>query len=271
MPMSIINRQPLKPTEKALRSESKVQYHIFRNSPNFFAAVGGSFGRGGTVFKINPPQNTRGESSQQQEGEEEDESGDNITMEEPTMVGNGATVRGQSLLGNNPTVQGLGLLDKIRKGIRNTVGAGVKATTDIVDAAAPNTVNPTLNVNNNFNGVSVGGLKSNPNLRQTVANQKGSFVAASKAAADSATANVEGQGSFSQVFRDSGPTVQGQGLIQDIIRGTTKIIKSAGDATVEVVDAAGDAAAGVVDAAAPDTVNPTLNINNNINGVNVGR
>ena len=223
------------------------------------------------MFKINPPQNTRGESSQQVEGEEEDERGDTITTEEPTMVGNGATVRGQSQLGNNPTVQGLGLLDTIRKGIRKTVRAGVKATTDVVDAAAPDTVNATLNVNNNFNVVSVGGLKRNPHLGQTVANQKGNFVAASEATADSAAATVEGQGYFSQVFRDSRPTVEGQSFITDIFRGTTKIIKTAGEVAADVVETAGGAAADVVDAAAPDTVNLTPTINNNINGVNVGK
>ena len=145
-----------------------------------------------------------------------------------------ATVQGLSLLGNNPTVQGLGLLDTVRKGIRNTLRAGIKAATDVVDAAAPDTVNLTPTVNNNFNVVSVGGLKRNPHLGQTVANQKGNFVAASEA-----TATVEGQGSFSQVFRDSGPTVQGQSFIADILGGTTKIIKTAGEVAADVVETAG--------------------------------
>ena len=70
-------------------------------------------------------------------------------------------------------------------------------------------------------------------------------------------ATVQGQS-----LLNNGPSVQGQGIIKDLFRGTTKIVGAVGDAAANVIGSLGDATADVVDAAAPDTVNLTPTINN---------
>ena len=240
------------------------------------------------MFKINPPQNTRGESSQLQEGEEEDESGDNITTEEPTMVGNGATVRGQSQLGNNPTVQGLGLRQTVRKGIRNSVRAGVKAATDVVDAAADsatatvegqgffsqvfsdNIRNKVQNARDRFRQVT--GLKQSTG--ENGQNQVSTQQEEDNTEPDSTMGDLTLPGNSATVqgqsLRGNGPTVQGQGIFKNIRRNFNKAAGAIADGVAEAAGAVGNFTVDIVDAAAPDTVNPTLTINNNINGVSVG-
>ena len=74
-------------------------------SRNYFAAVGGSFGRGGSVYKIKAPQNARHPSREEANPEEE------TTREDLTMSGSTDTVQGQGrLLRSGPAVEGQGLL-----------------------------------------------------------------------------------------------------------------------------------------------------------------
>ena len=122
--------------------------------------MGGSFGRGGSVYKISRPQNTK-----LPEAEEESTDQD-TTKEDLRVAGNGGTVQGQSLRGNGPTVQGQGLFEDLFNGATNIVKAAGDGAAKIAGAVAPDTVNLTPTINNVVNGVSVAGLKRNPNLRR---------------------------------------------------------------------------------------------------------
>ena len=284
--------------------------------------MGGSFGRGGSVYEIKRP---RPQSDKRPVPDQEEENAaQDTTKEDLILAGSGASVQGQSLRGNGATVQGQGLFKDIFQGTTKVIKAVGDATANVVGAAVPDTVNLTPTINNQ---ASVIGLKSNPNLRQGAANQKGNLEAASEAING---ATVEGQGFFQELFRDSnaasnirnaasnirnkvqnirdrlgsnirvpniviglkqspedpeentaldttkedlilagsgasvqgqslrgnGATVEGQGLkdiLRGVTRGTTKIIKAAGDAT-----------ANIVGAAAPDTANITPTMNNQV-------
>ena len=113
--------------------------------------MGGSFGRGGSVFKINRPKSAGPPDA----GEET--AGQDTMKEDLRVAGNGATVQGQSLRGNGPTVQGQGLFEDLFNGATNIVKAAGDGAAKIAGAVAPDTVNLTPTINNVVNGVSVAG------------------------------------------------------------------------------------------------------------------
>ena len=151
-----------------------------KNSPisnisrNYFAAVGGSFGKGGSVYRINPPQNNRNPPHEEANPEPEK------TREDLTFAPGGA-----------PTVQGQGLLQDI-------LNLAPKPPTTInlpkIELPDLNVRLPDLNINTDLGIVNL----KRSNLRRQQGGTK------NRQGPPRATGSDEGQseGSFEEILKD---------------------------------------------------------------------
>ena len=142
--------------------------------------MGGSFGRGGSVYKINPPQSER--RPDQEEANPEPET----TREDLTVAGNRATVQGHRVLGNGPSVQGQGLLQDILNLVPKPPPLPA-INLPAVDLPDLNVEFPDINLNTDLGIVNFKANLRRQQNRQGVPGASGG--------------SVEGQGSFEEVLK----------------------------------------------------------------------